>query len=405
MIPGPRRLRLALLLVFVASRAITAWWADHPERYGSPRFSVVTDVTLYESWARAMVLRGMAPYADFAIEYPPGVVPFVVAPQLVSSDSSSYRSRFILLMLLVDTAGAIGLGLIARRGGSVAGLWLWTIALPLLGPLVYARLDLVVATATIWALASAAHGRWIGAGAWLGFGAMVKVYPALLMPLAFVQSPERRRLVIGASVAVVLSLAIVVGAFVPLFRQVVVYHTARGVSFESTWGALLLLSSKFGHEVRYQFDYGALLVQGGGAALLKRIGTLLMLAAVAAGTLLMRRTARGDARILASGSFGTLATVVGVASVFSPQFVIWLIALGAAALCFRGQAARDVVLLVIPIAAISQLLYPFLYGQLIARDFAALSLLVLRNSMILGAGVAALVLTRRQAIASVPDAG
>jgi hypothetical protein len=105
--------------------------------------------------------------------------------------------------------------------------------------------------------------------------------------------------------------------------------------------------------------------------------------------------------------FATLAIALGVAGVFSPQFVIWLIALAAATLCFHDRPSRHASraslwascvppLLVLPIAAISQLLYPFMYGQLVAREPFALFLLVVRNGLILCAGALALVLVMRR---------
>jgi glycosyl transferase family 87 len=338
-----RRRRAGLAVcgcVFVATRLLMGWWADHPERYGSARFPVVTDITLYQSWAERIIVLGQAPYADVAIEYPPGVLPFVVAPQLGSSGAAGYRVRFIALLLLVDVSGLAGLWRIARRSGSDAGLWAWTILLPLLGPLVYARLDLIAATATIWAMERAAARRWLGAGLLLGYGGMVKVYPLLLLPLAFVMSSKRWQFAIGAALATLLPLAVLAGAWGPLVRQVVLYHTARGISLESTWGALLLVASKLGHDVRYEFAYGALLVQSTLSPLLKRLGTLLTLSAVGAGTVVARRASQDDGRFLAGLMFGTLATVVGVSNVFSPQFVTWLLALGAAALCFRDSPLR-----------------------------------------------------------------
>jgi hypothetical protein len=391
---GQRRSRLALLAgVFIATRVLGAWWADHPDRYGSTQFSIATDITLYESWAQRIVVQGKAPYSEVAIEYPPGILPFVLGPQIGFYETTFYRCRFITLMLLVDVAGLIGLWRIARRSGSVMGLWLWTVLLPLLGPLVYARLDLIAATATIWAIERASRNSWLGAGVLLGYGGMVKVYPLLLLPLAFVTSSRRRQFVLGAAVSTLLPLAVLAGALGPLFRCVILYHAARGISMESMWGALLLVSSKLGHDVQYRFAYGTLLVQSDLSSPLKWLGTLLMLCAIGASTLLARRHAsRGDVQALANFMFATLAIIMGVSTVSSPQFVTWLSALGAVALCFRDQPLRGPVMLLIPIAAITQLLYPFNYDQVVARTPLGLFLLMLRNLMILSSGLVALFL-------------
>jgi hypothetical protein len=338
------------------------------------------------------------------IEYPPGVLPFAVAPQLAPS-AFSYQTRFIALMVLVDVAAAIGLWRISRQSGSFWGVWLWTIGIPLLGPLVYARLDLVPAAATIWAVERAGSKDWTGAGVFLGLGGLTKIYPALLLPLAFVISPRRRALVIGATIPVVLLLAVFIRELPDLFRQVIVYHTARGLSIESTWGALLLVASKVGYNVDYTFDYGALLVQSRFSSVLKRAGTFLMLCGVAAGVAQLSRAPRGNVEALTNGMFATLTLVVGTAGVFSPQFVIWLIGAAASALCYQSQSSRwtpsylpascVAPALVLPIAALTQVLYPFMYGQLIARASFPLLILVVRNTGILVAGILALLITNR----------
>jgi hypothetical protein len=170
-----------------------------------------------------------------------------------------------------------------------------------------------------------------------------------------------------------------------------VYHTARGISFESTWGALMLLASQLGYDVEYRFAYGALLVESGQSGLVKYFGMLATAAAIAMGALIAFRMSRDDARGLAHAMFATLAMVLGVASVFSPQFVIWLIAIAAAALAFDDQRLRRPAMLLVPVAATTQLLYPWLYGQLVAREPVAVALLVLRNALILCAGVAGVV--------------
>jgi hypothetical protein len=75
--------------------------------------------------------------------------------------------------------------------------------------------------------------------------------------------------------------------------------------------------------------------------------------------------------------------------------VIWLIAIAAAALAFDDERLRRPAMLPVPIAALTQLLYPWLYRQLVAREPVAVALLVLRNGLILCADVAGVVAARR----------
>ncbi|MDQ4071104.1 MAG: hypothetical protein M3203_16785, partial [Actinomycetota bacterium] len=104
----------ALLLVFVGTRSLGGWVADHPERYGSVPFTFTGDVDVYERWATDVARQDQSPYGDVRIEYPPGALPFILAP-LAGADGGAYRPRFVTLMVVVDTAGLVALLLIARR--------------------------------------------------------------------------------------------------------------------------------------------------------------------------------------------------------------------------------------------------------------------------------------------------
>jgi hypothetical protein len=134
-----------------------------------------------------VVASGGMPYSEVPIEYPPGVLPFVLVPAWLQHHLRiPFPPSFILLMIAVDGLGLTGLRRLGRRWGSDLGAWLWVVALPLLGPIVLLRLDLVPAVATIWCLERAAAGRWTAAGAFLGFGCLAKLYPLFLLPAAIV---------------------------------------------------------------------------------------------------------------------------------------------------------------------------------------------------------------------------
>jgi hypothetical protein len=240
---------IALLVVFVLTRVTGAWLADHPLEYGR---NVTGDVELYEFWAEG-ILDGASPYADVGVQYPPGLLPFILAPE-TTGDLSSYRTSLIGLMLLMDALGLIGLVLIATRHGSSLGPWIWVVAIPLIGPLVYLRQDFVPAVATIWAIERISRGAWAGAGAWLGLGAAAKLFPFLLLPISFICSPERRRFIVGAVVVPALTLLPFVLSPRGLIRNVLEYHGARDVHIESTWGLLLLIASKLGLDVSMRFS-------------------------------------------------------------------------------------------------------------------------------------------------------
>ncbi len=89
---------------------------------------------------------------------------------------------------------------------------------------------------------------------------------------------------------------------------------------------------------------------------------------------------------LADLMYATLAMSVALSTVFSPQFTLWVLAPGAAALCSTNTSIRMPVLLLVPIAALTQWLYPFAYGHVLAMDAGGLLLLASRDLLVLASG-------------------
>ncbi len=294
-------------------------------------------------------------------------------------------------MLLVDAAGLVGLVLIARREGSWWGPWAWTLLVPLLGPIAYVRLDLVPAVATIWALERAQAGGWAGVGGWLGFGAVAKVYPGLLLPL--VVARRWRWQTVGAAAAVgaiaVLPFAASLGG---LWDSVVGYHSERGVQVESSWGALLLASGDVDGPVRIDYDHGAFHVEAPTAPAFEKLSVALSLAALAGGVVLSRRRVDpGATAELAAVMLGTLALLLTTGTVFSPQFMLWLFALAAVAAALAPRALWLPLALLAVAAVLSQVVYPFHYDGLLAGESGPLALLAVRNGLVACVGVLVLV--------------
>lgn len=387
-----RRVLVALIVAFVATRVVTGYFADHPEHYGPTDNKVTGDPGTYEFWSAQILTYHLNAYSELGIEYPPGSVPFIVAPGIGKPDDDSYRTRFVLLMLVVDLAGFVALLLLARRWGSALGPWVWVAVVPLLGPIAYNRLDLVPAVATILAVERFSARSWFGGGGWLGYGVVAKVYPVLFLPVALVGS-RRKAVLTAAAVVGGLFLVPYLGFLDDVYRNVVGYHTDRGIQIESVWGFVLLLASKFGHAIGINFSFGALHVDSSLVPVLKAASQVLSLVFVGAGVWLALRARRGGRDLapaeLAGIMFMTMAGTMAVGSVFSPQFVVWLGALAAAVLCEPSTWLRVPALAVLPAALMTQFVYPFFYGRLVAVETPALVLLASRNFLVLFIGIEA----------------
>jgi hypothetical protein len=381
--------RLFLLLgVFALTRLVGGYIADHPQLYAAiGQDNPAGDVVIYQFWANALLQQDVVAYAGVGIEYPPGSLPVLALPEVLRGPLE-YRTALVWLLVAIDAFGLVGLLTATRRWGSSLGPWLWTLLVPLLGPIAYTRIDLFPAVLTIWSMASAASGAWFASGAWLGFGVVTKVYPAFLLPAAFLAAAQRRQFVNGAVLLMLAPLVPFVASLPDVWRSVAGYHLERGIQIESLWASGLLLASRFGYPVQVVFNFGAFHVEAPTAGLLKLISSLLSLAALGAGTwLAWRAVPRGDAARLAAALFVTLTLITAVGSVFSPQFVLWLIGLGAVAACARDCPVRGPAIALAPVALLTQILFPFLYEGLAPAFTRPLVVLLVRNVLVLGIGL------------------
>ena len=376
-----RRRILALLVAFVATRAFLVWLSGF-EVYRS----YSPDLELYRGWAVSILDEGRFPYRDIAIEYPPASLLPVVLPQLFG-DPAGYADRFVLLMLLIDAAAFAGLLATARRTGVHAGAWVWVVAVPVLGPVAYLRLDLLPAAATVLAFERFQRGGWGGGGAWLGLGAAAKLYPAAFAAISMPLVRRWRSLLAGAVIGGLLPLLLFLVAMPALVRNVLGYHSSRGIHTESSWGIGLLFSHRSGTPA-VDASFGGVDVVSDLTSELKLVAVLCSLAVLAGAILVARRRVfRDDVGALARVLYAAIAMLLAVGTVFSPQFVLWAAALAACGLAFRGPGPSWPLFAILPVAALTHYVFPFRFFPLIEGDPGALIPLALRNGLLLGAGL------------------
>lgn len=380
------------MALLVATRLGGIWLALHPDSYKGET-GVAGDPGFYQSWARQIMRADLAPYAEVRIEYPPGILPFITLPQVgLPDDGTGYAARFATLMLLLDLVAVQRLLVLGRRRGSMWGPWLWLVLVPLLGPISYMRLDMIPAVATVLALERADAGRWGTAGGMLSYAALAKLYPLLLMPIVWLRAPDKRRFISGALVVAVLGLIGFSGSLDDLARSVLGYHAERGIQLESSWATGLLVAGKLGYPIVVEYTFGALHVASVISPLLKDLSNFVSVIVVLLGLFVARsHVATGDVRGLTGVMLATLLGLLAVGSVFSPQFMLWVFALGAVVLCYPGKAFQVPALALVPAALMSQLIYPFFYISLLLNDSRIVGLLAARNALVAGASVAAFI--------------
>jgi hypothetical protein len=401
--PGPAAARhpapwwAALLVVWVLTRA---WVLEHA--VGTlTRATLFNDINLVWAWAHRQ------PFGDdpspVLTEYP-GLARLLASSALLTDDPNSFGWAWIAVMLLVDLVLVL---LLARAGTRPA--WLWVIAGAALGPVVWLRYDLLVAVLAVAAVQLRTR-RAAWSGVLLGLAVLLKLWP-LLLAAALLPGERWRRwgLTAGGTVvggvaleALLLGRASVLAPFV--------YQSGRGLQIESLPATPSLWAGRDEDPTTvWEFEFRAFQLQDSAGSGWDLLG-LAVTAAVGLAVLVLvyRAAAAPDPRgprldALRASSAALLATtLVAVNTVFSPQYVLWLLPLAALAAAGPGvPRAVDVVL--VALAGLTQLIWPWYYESLLNLFPETLAVLALRNGLVLVLVLLLAVVVARQARASHPE--
>jgi hypothetical protein len=297
------------------------------------------DVILYESWSNNELVGNHALPTGELWQYPPGVAFLLVLPRL-GLGVMDFGGAFVATMLAFDLIAFALIVWLSRREGRDAGVWVWLLAMPLLRAVPVLRFDPAATVAAIGALV-VIHRRPAWFGALAGLGAMVKVWPIVVL---FGEWEWRRllRACLAAAVAVALVFALTSAFFDGDVFEFLGEQGSRGLQIESVastpWHLRHLLDgvppnavSRFGTTEIDSHPADAI------SDLLKW-ATLAVLVAAAAWWAARARAIRGgredlgDAVVSRDFVFTLVLLLVITSTVLSPQYMIWLFGLAAVAL-------------------------------------------------------------------------
>jgi Glycosyltransferase family 87 len=374
-----RRDALAALGLLVLGWAMTLWvapWSD--ER--------VNDLFVYRSFAEP-VLAGGLPYRDVFFEYPPLAAPAIALPGLAGTGEETFRLAFAAWTLVLAGVVVLLCGALAALTGGDRRRALFAAALAPLacGALLRTHFDLVPMVLVLAALWLVCADRPRAGLALLGIGALVKGFPLVAVPvvLAWLLGRDRRREAVQG--ALVCLAVLVAGAGMALAvapdgaLDAVRYHLERPVQLESPAAMALLGLDAIGAgeavSVSSHRSDGLLHPLDGAVA------ALVALAFVAVLALLAGLAARhGDRRRLVLASLAAVTAFAALGKVLSPQFVIWVLPLGALAFAWRLHALA---LAVLAAAVLTQVEFPAHYFDVVAREPLAIALVALRDLVLL----------------------
>ncbi|MFR0352088.1 glycosyltransferase 87 family protein [Streptomyces sediminimaris] len=359
-----------------------------------PGPDVTTDVSVYYQGWYETLRHGAFPRGDVTWQYPPAAALAILSPALLGF--LSYAKAFFVLAFLADLAVlALLLYTGPRPGKTLRGAWVWVAGVPLLGPTVYARYDVMVtAVAVAGLLAGARRPRVMGA--LLAFGAMLKVWPALLLTGA------RGRAAWAWAAATALSLTAAFALSMPGAFAFVTFQRNRGTEVESVGSLVFHVARHFGWDGQVLLNYGSVEFLGPYVTLVS--SAALFLTGVAFGWLLLWRlmATRFLPNTPADAAFVAVLMFTATSRVISPQYMVWLVGTGAVCLCFRGSRMRLPVGLVLAAAFVTVLEFPVWFQHVVMSDTLGVTLLVLRNGLLLAAALLAAVRLWRSAVPREP---
>jgi Glycosyltransferase family 87 len=368
----------------------------------------VTGVAAYETPPPPTDGHWHAPWREVHLEYPPPVLPFVLAPKLVADGFEPYAKLFgvsmglcmvLSIALAIDVVRRANAARTPRPNGLDARWWLAAGLLLAQGALTIQRLDPLVALTMIAMVHGAVRRKPVETGLWAGLAGACKIVPLLVVPAIVIAdwSFWRTRLVtLGTWMAAGLALGFgpmflaSPTAIVDLFR----YHGIRGLQVESTLGAVVgAVRIALGTTRPATISYGSFNIDGAVPDALARLALPLTLAGIAALCVFCWREWRHDrgradenaedepARIGRITCAALAATVVLwlTGKVFSPQYLTWGIPL---VLAIPGR--RGVIACWIAVAAltVTQLYYRGFYDLVFDQEPVGVAAVLARQAIL-----------------------
>lgn len=344
---------------------------------------------VYEPWSAQALRGGGIVGVDSAWVYPQLALVPMVLTQIIASLVGSYTVAWAVLVALAD---AVAFAVLVGRGrstGRAVAAWFWLAAIALLGPVGIYRLDgftvPIVILACLWII-----GRpWV-ASLLLSAVTWMKVWPAAVLAAGVIAARRRVPLLGGAVVVSALTLAgvAVAGGAANAFGFIS-DQTTRGLQVEAPvsmpylWGALLRLD---GFWVYYSMDLLTFQVTGTEIDTVIAAMTPLMILAVGAVAALGAVQAVRGVRFVTLFPSLALALVTGFIvfnKVGSPQYLCWLIPPVVIGLVLDRAVWFAPAGLTLGAALLTQLVYPVLYADILYPASLAVTLLTLRNLVLI----------------------
>jgi Glycosyltransferase family 87 len=322
--------------------------------------------------------------ANRTLGYSVFTLPIILLPRLLTARESAFVTVFAVEMLFFD---ALIVYLVALRAATVMGLravpvqLAWYTAFTLtLSPLLFTRFDLVPTALAFAATLTWFSRRPILAGAEAAVGALLKVFPGCVVPVAFLwEARHRQGPRFRGTLAALVTLSIGVMISWSLGdKESFGYQLERGLHFESVpAGFLMLLGKVAGMPMKVVWSHATLsnVLEMRGSHLVTSLTVPMQGIALLIVCWRFWRSRMSDPLRYVTAAI--LALLVP-AKVLSPQYLIWLTPFFSVLEGRTGCWGRWILL---PCCVATVVISPFRYVNLAALDTLTIGILNLRNML------------------------
>ncbi|WP_232247728.1 glycosyltransferase 87 family protein [Kitasatospora azatica] len=344
---------------------------------------VTTDISvIYHGWYEVLQ-TGTFPMDDVTWQYPPGAALVMLLPGLLPW---SYLISFYVLCGVFDL---LAMGMLVRaglrKGRSFAGAWVWVAGVPLLGPTVYCRYDILVTAIAVVGLLVLLRRPVLG-GMLLGLGGLIKLWP--LLALAGTPRGRRTRRSWTAALAALSALAFLLAAGMNGAFQFLTFQADRGIEVESLGALPLHFARLFGgwHGL-VSMNYGSVELLGPWVTVISKVSVAATV--VGFGWLLYwrLRARRWQASTTYDAALAALLIFTVTSRVISPQYMIWLVGLAAVCLTVRGSSQRPVAVMILIATVLTTIEFPMIFGEIVNSQPWGVAVLSGRNLLLAAATI------------------
>ena len=320
--------------------------------------ALFSDVQLYDHWAANLT------YSYFILleqdprwQYPPLAAVIFLLGYLIAADTIG----FVFLALIADLLIFLLLIKRGKKNSNSMPVVIWVMAPLVIGPIILGRFDVFPTLAAVFALLHVSSIKKFGAA--VAIGALLKVWPLLLL-LATPRGTFTR-------VATWFVATFGIGSFLLSFWwngnlfSFLSSQRSRGLQIESVGALPYQIWNAGPGNVASAVQFGAIDFIAAGTSVVSLVLTLVGIALI--GVLIFWRvTGRLDSAAPADLALTAVLISIVTSRVLSPQYMVWVF--GILAVCaFRPQQKfRRILILIFISAGLGQLIYPFLYGSLLA---------------------------------------